>query len=111
LNFGGLSSGETDPGVQRAEDDPSSVFGSLFILFENPNATVEGNPNPNLGYYRVELTINEVSWAVDNGVPAVVDGTPVFEAPTTPVPEAGAFAVVLSLLACLQVAAARRPRK
>lgn len=112
LNFGGLSSSETDPGIQTAVDEPSSVAGSLFVLFENPNLTdLDANPNANLGFYRVGLTINEISWAEDNNVPAVIDDTSTFEAPTTPVPEASTFAVVLSLLACLRVAAPRRHRK
>lgn len=109
LNFGGLSSSETSPGIQRAQDDPSLVSGNLFVLFESPSLLdLDDNPNANLGFYRVDISINSVSWAVDNNVPAVVDTPGLFEAATTPIPEPSTFAFAVAIFAATSVFSRRR---
>ena len=109
LTFSGVDSNETDPGIQRADDDPSAVSGNLFVIFENPNVLdLDGNPNANLGFYRVDIAINMDSWAVDNGVPAVVDDPAIFEATTTPVPEPSAYSMLTAIFVGLWVLFLRR---
>lgn len=98
LYFSNLSSTEPVSGIRRAEDEPADVFGDMFILFENPNALdLDGNPNQNQGFYRVQLSFNNISWAADHGVPEVVSSVSTFEATTTPVPESSTFAFMMSL--------------
>lgn len=109
LTFDNLNSSEVDPGVQRADDDPANVSGSLFVLFENPNLfDLDSNTNANLGFYRVNININMVSWAADNNVSEVVDNPSAFEASTTPVPESAAYSLIFAALTGLWMVARRR---
>lgn len=109
LTFSGVTSSETTPGVQRADDNPSSVSGNMFILFENPSLLdLDSNPNANLGFYRVDISINMNSWAVDNNVPAVVDTPAAFEASTTPVPEPSTYSMLTAIFAGFCVLFLRR---
>ena len=109
LIFSGVDSNETNPSVQRADDNPSAVSGNLFVLFENPNALDgDGNPNANQGFYRVDIAINMDSWAVKNGVPAVVDDPATFEATTTPAPEPSAYSILTAIFVGVSVLFLRR---
>jgi hypothetical protein len=109
ITFDNLTSTEDQPGVQQAEDDPSNVFGSLFVLFENPNdLDLDGNPNANKGFYRANIDINMTSWAVDNGVTEVVNDPSEFEASTTPVPEPASYPLIVAALTGLWMLARRR---
>ena len=99
LEFTDLASSEVNPEIQRAEDEPLNVSGNLEILFENPNIVdTDGNPNANLGFYRVDIGINTISWSADNSVPEVINSTSTFEASPTPVPESASYPLLFAFL-------------
>ncbi len=109
LTFQGLASNDTGGGTQRADDEPVAVLGDLFVLFESfADEDLDGNPNANLGFYRIDLEINQISWAVEQEVSGVFDETSTFEAPTTPIPETNSYGLLLGLIGLSLILKRRR---
>jgi hypothetical protein len=99
ITFGGLNSTTTDQTTSSTTLAPA-VIGTGFILFENTQT--ELSPNSSLGFYRIDLTIGNDSWALDNGADLVSE----FE--VGPIPEPGNLGLFILLAALFMAPFSRR---